>query len=125
MLRQLLCLDEGADSSRDLTREIMTITNFNLLPGGISRGLRSQDNTLNQRFSETVLESMKLVLDSILIRKMAQVPEEMRGKEGGTYYIGLTETQWQINFIDDTRKAGNIMMGGHFPQIIAQKSTKT
>ncbi len=79
MLRQLLSLNLEADTSAYPSREALTITNFNLLSGGISRESQSQDRTLNQRFSATVLESMKLVLDSSLIRKMSEVPDESSG----------------------------------------------
>lgn len=123
MLRQLLSLNPEGDTSPSLTREVMTITNFNLLPGGISREPRSQNTTLNQRFSETVLESMKLVLNSTVIRKMSQTPEESRFRESEMDHSGLTEIQKLIDFVENTRESGRIMMGGYFPQIIAQKLT--
>ena len=44
----------------------MTVTNFNLLPGGVSRESLSQDASLNERFLKTVLESMKLLLNASL-----------------------------------------------------------
>lgn len=122
MLRQLLSFGPEADISPDPPREELEITNFNLLPGGISRASQSQNNALDQRFSETVLESMKLALNSSLIRKMSQVPEESRGRKSSMHHNGLTETQKLMDFIDNTRESGEIMMGGHFPQIIAQKS---
>ncbi|KAL8900038.1 MAG: hypothetical protein Q9207_005886 [Kuettlingeria erythrocarpa] len=122
MLRQLLSFNLEADISAYPPREVLTITNFNLLPGGISRESQSQDRTLNQRFSATVLESMKLALDSSLIRKLSEVPDESRGRENGTHRDRLTETQKLIDFIDNTRESGEIMMGGHFPQVIARKS---
>ena len=50
----------------------MTIINFNLLPGGVSRKSLSQDASLNERFSDIVLESVKLLLKASLVRKKSQ-----------------------------------------------------
>ena len=101
----------------------MTIINFNLLPGGISNSSPFQDASLSERFSEIVLESMKLLLAASLIRKKSQAPEEPRDTEGGTDQSDLTEIQRLMDFIDKARMSDKIKMGGVFPQMIAQKST--
>ncbi|KAL8677362.1 MAG: hypothetical protein Q9186_006197 [Xanthomendoza sp. 1 TL-2023] len=126
MLQQLLSFTPDAELASHPAGEAMTITSFNLCPGGISSESRSQNSALNQRFSDTVLESMKLVLDSIIIRKLSKTPEELRaserGSEGSMNHDEARKLQNMINFVEDTRKSGTIMMGGHFPQIIAQRS---
>jgi hypothetical protein len=43
-------------------KEAIFLVYSNLLPGGISRNLKLKDNSLNRRFSNTVLESVKLLL---------------------------------------------------------------
>ena len=100
----------------------MTIINFNLLPGGISRDPTSEGTALDQRFSDTVLESMKLVLESIITRKMPQTLGASEDRGIGTKHDALTSIQKLIDFVDSTRESGKLMMGGHFPQVIAQKS---
>ena len=100
----------------------MTIINFNLLPGGISRDPTSEGTALDQRFSDTVLESMKLVLESIITRKVPQTPRASGELGIGTKHNALTTIQKLIDFVDSTRESGKLMMGGHFPQLIAQKS---
>lgn len=100
----------------------MTTINFNLLPGGISRDPRSESTALDQRFSDTVLESMKLVLESIIARKVPQTLGVSENQAVGTKHDVLMTIQKLINFVDKTRESGKLMMGGHFPQLIAQKS---
>lgn len=100
----------------------MTILNFNLLPGGISRETQSEDTSLNDRFSEIVLESIKLLLNASLIRKQSQTPEEPRLGDVGTGNNNLTDTQRLMDFIDEVRMSDRLKMGGFFPQIIAQKT---
>ena len=81
MLQKLLSLDPRAGN---LSEDTMTILNFNLLPGGITRESRPQDVSTNERFSDIVLESVKLLLKASLIRKKSRVPEESPVGEGGT-----------------------------------------
>ena len=120
MLRQILSPNSGADVSQFYnSSDVMTVTNFNLFPGGVSRESLSQDASLNERFSETVLESMKLLLNASLVRKKSQA----RAGEVGADQSEQTETQRLMDIIDEARKSDGIKMGGVFPQLIAQKST--
>ncbi|KAL8924483.1 MAG: hypothetical protein Q9172_002648 [Xanthocarpia lactea] len=105
MLRQLLASSPKDEHSSYHAQEAMTITDFNLLPGGIGSELGSQDTALAQRFSDTVLESMKLVLDSIVIRKMSQIPEESKDGEGDTKQYDSREIRELIDFIDLARNS--------------------
>ncbi|KAL8852517.1 MAG: hypothetical protein Q9221_002641 [Calogaya cf. arnoldii] len=123
MLRQLLSLNPDADILPSPNKEFMTITSFNLLPGGISREAQSQDTTLNRRFSATVLESMKLILDSMTIRKKSQISEKSRSKECAVDRdSSAEEIQQLMAYLDNIRESGKIMTGGYFPQIIARKA---
>ena len=101
----------------------MTIINFNLLPGGTSRESRSEDASLNERFSHIMLESVELFLKGSLIRKKSHASEELRVGEGGTGQSELTEIERLMDFMEEARKSDRIKMGGLFPQVIAQKST--
>ena len=124
MLRQVLSSNSEADVPQLYNSgDVMTITNFNLLPGGVSRESLSQDASLNERFSETVLESMKLLLNASLIRKKSQAPQDPRAGEGGADYREQIEIQRLMDIIDEARRSDKIKMGGVFPQLIAQKST--
>lgn len=122
MLRQLL--SPRQDISQASAREyVMAIINFNLLPGGISRELRSEDTCLNTRFSDILLESMKLLLTASMIRKKSQAAKERQLGEGGSDQSELADTQRLMDLIDEIRKSDGTKMGGIFPQLIAQKST--
>ena len=101
----------------------MTIINFNLLPGGVSRESLSQDASLNERFSDIVLESVKLLLKASLVRKNSQAPQDPRAGEGGTGQSEQIKIQMLMDTIDEARNSNGIKMGGVFPQLIAQKAT--
>ena len=123
MLRQLLSLNPEANVSRAYPSEdLMTILNFGLLPGGFSRDSRSEESDLNQRFSDIVLESVKLLLHASLLRKQSQAIGEPSSEDSGTGQSELTEIERLMNFIDEARKSNGVKMGGVFPQLIAQKS---
>lgn len=123
MLRQLLSLNPEANISRAyLSEDLMTILNFGLLPGGFSRDSRSEDPVLNKRFSEIVLESVKLLLHACLLRKQSQAIGEPSSGDSGTGQSELTEIQRLMDFIDEARKSDGIKMGGVFPHLIAQKT---
>ncbi|KAF4609847.1 hypothetical protein G7Y89_g15776 [Cudoniella acicularis] len=122
MLRQLLPLNSGSNVFQP-GGDLLTILNFNLLPGGISREGRSEEIVLNNQFSDIVLETVKLLLNPSLVHKKSQANGDSFGGEAGTGHSQLTEIQKLMDFIDEAWKSGNVKMGGVFPQLIAQKST--
>ena len=121
MLRQILSLNPGAENP---SGDMLTIINFNLIPGGITRNSRPQDASINERFSDIVLESVKLLLEAALIRKKSQVPEKSECGQTSMGQSGLPEIQKLMDFIDEARKSDRIKMGGVFPQLIAQVSSR-
>lgn len=124
MLREILSSNSGADVSQIYNSgDVMTIINFNLLAGGVSRESLSQDASLNERFSEIVLESVKLLLKASLVRKKSHAPQDPQAEEAGTGHGEQTKIQRLMDTIDEARKSDGIKMGGFFPQLIAQKST--
>ncbi|KAL8793246.1 MAG: hypothetical protein Q9195_004182 [Heterodermia aff. obscurata] len=110
MLQQFLPPISGSEET--------TIINFNLLPGGISRDLRPRKTNLNGRFSDILLESIKLLLKASLIRNES-LPDE---KKSDMNKIERTKTQTLMDFVDETRKSDGIMMGGFFPQLVGRRS---
>ena len=121
MLRQILSLNPRAENP---SGDILTIINFNLIPGGITRHSRPQDASINERFSDIVLESVKLLLEAALIRKKSQVPEKSEGGQTSKDQSGLPKIQKLMDFVDEARKSDRINMGGIFPQLIAQASSR-
>lgn len=99
----------------------MTLTNFNLLPGGICRGLASDQCSVNESFSETMLESLKLVLHGSLIRKKCQT--KMVVGDDGQGQNELIARQRLMDYLDEVRESGTVIIGGYFPQVVAQKMT--
>ena len=55
MLQKLLSLSSAAE---DQSTDVMTIINFSLQPARISREPESRDNSINERFSDIVMESV-------------------------------------------------------------------
>ena len=100
----------------------MSIINFNLLPGGISRQSYCDDIRWNERFSDTVLESMKAALNGSLTSNDSQTAEERHAREAGTGQSESIKIRKLIRFIEKSQKSNSIKMGGLFPQLIAQKS---
>ena len=118
MLQKLLSLGSAAE---DQSKDTMTILNFNLLPGGISREPGRRDDSTNERFSDIVLESVKLFLGASQIRKSEALGMPTAGGDG-TGQHELAETQRLLSFVGEACKSKKIMMGGIFPQLIAQKA---
>ncbi|XXG93752.1 hypothetical protein Hte_000001 [Hypoxylon texense] len=119
MLRELLSQNAkpgGTTTSNDLLR----ILHFNLLPGGLSRSEGSETSTLNDRFSEIVLESVKLLLNASLVRAKSQDGHSTKEIQPENQ-IDLEELQVLMDYIDEVRKSGEVKMGGVFPQVIARK----
>jgi hypothetical protein len=120
MLRELLSQNlrpRVAPASADL----LSILHFNLTPGGLSRSGGSETSTLNDRFSEIVLESMKLLPNASLVRvksrDIGHSTEEIQPESQRR----LEEVQALMDHIDEVRKSGKVKMGGVFPQVIARK----
>ncbi|KAL9108368.1 MAG: hypothetical protein Q9227_006828 [Pyrenula ochraceoflavens] len=115
MLSRLLSLNTSTGNFDFRTgRNAMTIINFSLVPGGLSRGSRSDqidDAVVNESFSEVVLESVKLLL------KSSMVSQESRNVNASN----LARTMKLIKFIDENQKTGRVKMGGLFPLLIARK----
>ena len=77
---------------------------------------------LNIRFSEIVLESMKLLLNASLVRKKSEASSDVSGGASRTGEDQFVETQRLLDFIGKTQESKSVLMGGVFPQLIAQKS---
>lgn len=122
MLRQLLSTNSESIALQP-SGHLLTILHFNLLPGGISREGRSDDTTLNNQFSETVLETVKLLLKSAWLRQESLETDEESGGKNGTREDQMAKFQGLMDFVDQARGSDNIKMGGFFPQLIARKST--
>lgn len=121
MLRQFLSDSIGAEVVREgLGGDGMMIKSFNLLCGGVARAPASQEPSVDERFSEILLESMKLLLDASLKRKQQHEERapEIKYSDGDQ----LTTIHRLIEYLDELRKSGKVKMGGYFPQVIAQKS---
>ena len=92
----------------------VSILHFNLVPGGICRDLKLRTSTLNRRFSETILESVKLLLAAPL-----NEPEATRS---------LNKDQEEkirrlMDAVATIIKSDEIIAGGIFPHLIAQKAS--
>ena len=112
MLRQML------DNTTDAP---MTIINFNLVPGGIARGIHSVSTDHNDRLSDILLESMELLLNASAMRLTLQTSEELSIKDDSKEQHTLEETRALTHCIEELRASQKIRMGGVFPQLIAQK----
>jgi len=116
MLRQLLSMNSKSDVLQP-SGDLLTILHFNLLPGGISREGRSDDIEVNNQFSETVLETVGLLLKASWLDQKSHEADDSSSGTGQ-----MAKLEGLMGFIDQVRKADNIKMGGFFPQLIAQKS---
>lgn len=114
MLQELL-RHSARDSTEEplLHEESISILHFNLLPGGICRNPELLTDALNRRFSETVLESVKLLLTPALEQTHPDQPvtEEQKGK-----IVRLRDA------IASAIKSGEVIAGGIFPQVVAKKA---
>jgi hypothetical protein len=122
MLRKIPQLNaEPRGIGRDESKSAVSVLHFTLLPGGISRALKTDEEHLNRLFSETVLESVKLLLAASLNMNR---PEDMDGDSGEM--AGCTDNSKQIERIisrvEDMRNSTDSIIGGFFPLLIAQKS---
>lgn len=122
MLRQLLSMNSKSDVLQP-SGDRLTILHFNLLPGGISREGRLEDIIVNNQFSETVLETVKLLLKASWLHQESHEADDLSGGKIGTRLSQMAKFQGLMDFIDQARKSDNIKMGGFFPQLIARKST--
>ena len=116
MLRQLLTLSQTPSLQHGLpSKDPMTILNFNLVPGGISRSSSPspEDAKWNEAFSKTLLEALKLLLDGSLIRKK-DVPTTQESE--------VVEIKRLMGVVDEAHASGKIEMGGVFPQVVARKT---
>ena len=107
----------------------MILHSFSLVPGGFTRETQPQDLKVNEAFSDTILESMQRLLASSVTRK--QEAEQVREAEGSPdessdkdYASEAVCIQKLVDFMDRTRKTEDIRVGGFFPLLIAQKSTR-
>lgn len=100
----------------------MTILSFELRPGGVSRAQQCKDTELNQRFSDLLLESVKLFLDGSIRRRMSSADERTENDKGIVDDRELKDVQRLSNCIEEAQKSNSIMMGGSFPYLVAQKS---
>ena len=120
MLRELLQRPTQQDTGKSpFTPDPISILHFNLVPGGICRDAKQRSDKLNIRFSETVLESVKLLLASPL-------NGTSREKESKAA-LSLTDTkkvkiQRLIDSVDSIIQSNEIIAGGIFPYLVAQKS---
>jgi len=121
MLRTILSLD-SKPSDFQPGGDLLTILNFNLLPGGLSRETKSDEIALNNRFSDIVLESVELLLNASLVRKKSEMIADPLGEKTSMKEGQLMEIEKLVGFVNDARGSGKIRMGGVFPQLIAQKS---
>ena len=124
MLQQFVPSVSGSEKGQAQSgMTVMTIINFNLLPGGVSRNSQPRETILNRRFSDIILESMKLLLNASLIRKKPLQDEKAGSETGDAVKSQWTKLQTLMDFVEKTRKSDEIMMGGFFPQLIARKSS--
>ncbi|KAL9115742.1 MAG: hypothetical protein Q9227_000110 [Pyrenula ochraceoflavens] len=114
MLQSLLDLESQKDFARfPPSGNTMSILKFSLMAGGFSRAAKSDDVAVNERFSETVLETVQLLLKSALLRI----------KSAGGTDESADSLQGLIDLITENSKDGKIKMGGLFPLLVAQKSS--
>ena len=123
MLQQFLPPISGSEKDQSQSSgAVMTIINFNLLPGGISKDFQRRKTNLNRRFSDTVLESIKLLLNAALIRKESLLETKAGSEKNEIGKSERTKLQTLMDSVDEIRKSDGIMMGGFFPQLVARKS---
>lgn len=114
MLQECLHLDPKLD-----------VLHFNLLPGGICKDLSLKGDSLIRRFSDIVLESVKLLLGAPLkedsqVEQAETTNSESREKSAGMDH--LENIHRLMAAIDAIRESDEITAGGIFPQLIAQKT---
>ena len=126
MLRQLLSadLEDNAIESR-LRTDTMGIINFNLRPGGFSRGFPSPQPEMDDLLSDILLESMRLFLNASLLRQNSRTNTETDDSEEDKAQHEGTNIQALMDYFETARKANTIKMGGLFPQVIAQKTKQS
>ena len=90
------------------------ILHFNLLPGGICRDPALKSDPLNRRFSETVLESIKVALVGLVLQGNSICSDDAVAE--GSRICRLVDT------IDASKRSANIIAGGMFPHLIARRS---
>ncbi|KAI9711224.1 MAG: hypothetical protein M1820_002211 [Bogoriella megaspora] len=118
----------------------LSIRNFELLPGGVTQGASNLDAQWIDSLSKLLFESAKLLLDATAKR----VKDEEAAKEANKYEQEVakefeflidvekatTEKQGPAiileieclkNYIDKVSQSGEVVMGGEFPCLVAQK----
>ena len=87
------------------------------MPGGICKNSALEDTALNASFSDTLLETMKLLLKGASLRGQSIDQQEIGDRDDNS------EIQKLMDNINDIRVGGKVIMGGFFPLLIAQRST--
>ncbi|KAI1149833.1 hypothetical protein F4825DRAFT_429006 [Nemania diffusa] len=119
MLRELLSHDSRPNVAHE-SNDLVRIIHFNLLPGGLNRSDGSETSALNDRFSDIVLETVKLLLNASLVRAKSQDGHATK-KIQPDNQSRLEEIRALMDYIDEVRQSGEVKMGGVFPQVIARK----
>ena len=123
MLREILSLQRPQENRPPLPSEdAMVITNFDLLPGGISRD--SQNAVLNSHFSDIVLESLQLLLRALVSPKKvgSEMLEDNSCKPDAPSDENTKRAQGLIESIGRLRTSNEVLIGGLFPHLVAYKS---
>ena len=94
----------------------VSLLHFGLTPGGAARPDTDHETELNSLFSETVAETLQLLLQGFALR----MEKGSNGLEG-TSNRDIAELQRLIDFVGDFRKSQEITVCGSFPLLVAQK----
>ena len=116
MLQKLLSLDSSSDPRQVLpSGNSMTIINFDLLPAGWSNASRPSEVGVNDDFSNVVMETVKLLLNSACIRKGARTYSNFHAQESAINQDEMVRLQKLMDFIKESIKSGKVKMGGRTP----------
>jgi hypothetical protein len=122
MLRELLAQRlQPAGNESEHQDDLISILNFGLIPGGICRNLQAKDDLVNKRLSTTVLESVRLLLAASF--------DHHREDSGDGATIRLSDedrvsTSKLLEAIASSVEREDVIAGGFFPHLIAQKTFK-
>ena len=96
-------------------REI-SLLHFGLTSGGAARPHRHHETELNRRFSDTVAETLQLLLQGFMVRT-----QKRSGRSESTSNPDVVELQRLVDFVGDFRKSQELTICGSFPLLVAQR----
>jgi len=120
MLQEILKhSSQHVSEGHELPTDPVSIFHFNLLPGGICRNEELRNDLVNKRFSETVLESVKLLLAAPL---NASTGEAQDGSAPSVSSEEKDRINRLMGAVASLMRSDDIIAGGLFPHLIAQKA---